>query len=63
MILFPGDKVTATVDGQSVTGVIESFTYDNEAWARGKPDDTANVRTGQGTLIPVPVAELSVVAA
>ena len=55
MILFPGDQVRTTVDGQPVEGVIEGFTYDNDGWARGFPDDIANVRTGQGDLIPVPV--------
>jgi hypothetical protein len=62
MILFPGDQVRATLDGSVVTGVIENFTYDNEAWARDEPDDIANVRTGQGDLIAVPCTELEVVA-
>jgi len=61
MIFFPGDEVRATIDGNVITGVVENFTYDNEGWARGFPDDIANVRTDAG-MVAVPVAELRAVA-
>jgi len=57
MIFFPGDEVRVTIGGQPVTATIENFTYDNEGWARGFPDDIANVRTDAG-MVAVPAAEL-----
>ena len=60
-IFFVGDQVRATIDGHSVAGVIEDFTYDIPALFRGEPGDTAHVRTDAGVVL-VPVAELEAVA-
>jgi hypothetical protein len=64
MIFFPGDEVRATVDGETVTGVIEAFMYDLAAIIAGTPRDTAVVRTtvpAEGLRL-VPCADLTAAA-
>jgi|GEM_PF-3955402 len=49
-VFTPGDRITLTVDGVPVAGVIEDFTYDITALMSGLPGDTANIRTDTGIL-------------
>jgi hypothetical protein len=70
MIFFPGDKITATVNGdQRITGVIKEFDYDVRAIILGVPQEVAVVEVTEadsadviGAWLLVPVAELEAVA-